>query len=433
MRPIDVLPLKEENKIYKLPHRKQHDPSSPHTVHCYIDKPVCDFAEIMDCVGFKLRYVKSGAYGHTFHASSLDGKTQVAIKIVPYCKGKRSLDDIDDPKNPVNVEILMLRLLSQYVTNERCPHIVAPIITFNTPIHSFIDYISNNNFHYFDKNAKVSKPLSEQSSYKEFLLKQKKGYYHDTLSVLISEWADRGDFLEYLQANYLEFTETTWKVLFFQIVAMLACIQQNFPNFKHNDLKANNILIKSNHASNRFKCYKYCIYNRYYLIPNIGISIKFWDFDFSSIESVIDNAKLEFKWAKDLGISSVANRYADLHYFFNSLIHFFDPLKKKNDSIPESVFAFINRIIPSDKVLRCRTKEEVHESNKKVIEEVPRTWFDHASQKWITTIQKKEVVKKVKEVRKKPTFRMESLTLEYMSPEMLLKTDEFFQEFRVKQ
>lgn len=426
MLPIDPLPLKEEKNVYKLPHRKPaHDASTPHNIHCYIHKPMRDFKDLMEYVGFSLRYVKSGANGHTFYASCADG-TKCAIKIVPYSKSKKS--DIDDPTNPVNVEILMLRLLSQYITNERCPHVIAPIITFNTPITSFIDYISSNNIHYYNKFSREVKPLREQPSYMQFLKNYSNNYYHDTLSVLVSEWADKGDFLDYLKENYLSFTETTWKVLFFQIVVMLACIHQNFPDFKHNDLKANNILVTSNKSP--YKSYKYLIHDKYYLIPNIGCTIKFWDFDFSSITSVIDNKKLEYSWAADLNITPTRCRYYDLHYFFNSLPHFFTPLKEKTDEIPDSVYAFISRVVPPGKMLPCKVKKEVVQRQKPVIKEYPISKLDPTTGKFITVVQKKQVMKTVTETKSKPTYRL-SARVEFTYPQFLLMNDEFFAEFRV--
>ena len=38
-------------------------------------------------------------------------------------------------KRPENAELLMLRLLSQFVKNKQTPHIVLPITTFNTSIN----------------------------------------------------------------------------------------------------------------------------------------------------------------------------------------------------------------------------------------------------------------------------------------------------------
>ena len=57
-----------------------------------------------------------------------------------------------------------------------------------------------------------------------------------------------------------------------------------------------------------------------FCVPCIGIFIKLWDFDFANINDVIDNIKVNSKWANDVNISNIKNHYYDIHYFFNTLI-----------------------------------------------------------------------------------------------------------------
>src|SRR5205807_1708895 len=111
------------------------------------------------------------------------------------------------------------------------PHIVLPIGTFYTNITTFINLINEN---IVDKESK---------RYLEFVERYKKKEYYDTVSILISEWANKGDLLDFIKKNYKEFTLLHWKSFFFQIISVLAVIQSKFPSFRHNDLKANNILI----------------------------------------------------------------------------------------------------------------------------------------------------------------------------------------------
>ena len=54
-----------------------------------------------------------------------------------------------------------------------------------------------------------------------------------------------GDLLEYIRNKHSEINFKFWKVIFFQILSTLAVIQAKFPEFRHNDLKANNILFLS--------------------------------------------------------------------------------------------------------------------------------------------------------------------------------------------
>ena len=50
--------------------------------------------------------------------------------------------------------------------------------------------------------------------------------------------------LEYIRKNKDTLTVKEWRVIFFQILSALSVIQNKYPGFRHNDLKANNILIQ---------------------------------------------------------------------------------------------------------------------------------------------------------------------------------------------
>ena len=68
--------------------------------------------------------------------------------------------------------------------------------------------------------------------------------FFDTAVILISEWANGGDLLDFLRRNYKKLDLLHWKVIIFQILFTLAVIQKKYPGFRHNDLKANNILLQ---------------------------------------------------------------------------------------------------------------------------------------------------------------------------------------------
>jgi hypothetical protein len=165
------------------------------------------------------------------------------------------------------------------------------------------------------------------------------------VSVLISEWANRGDFLDFIRKNYKQFTPTHWKVFCFQIISVLAVIQSKYPAFRHNDLKANNLLVhKITKQSERFT---YRVVRCVYKVPNVGYHLKMWDFDFACIPGIVDNKKVEAEWTRDINVTPKQNRYYDLHYFFNTLI------KKGfcqeiiySQYCPDELREFINRIVP---------------------------------------------------------------------------------------
>jgi len=332
LEPIIMIDFDHCNTEYIEKSRDEYD------IRNIIFKKVLDFNKIISEIGGKLEYIKSGTTGHTFKGTSFidtNDKNKIlnyAVKIVAYPK-RENYGDVNDVERPENAELIMLRTLSYFVCNQQTPHIVLPIATFNTEIKPFINLIK--------ENAKGNK------KFEEFMKKYKNGDYYDKISVLISEWANGGDLLDYVRANYKTMTLKEWRVIFFQILSSLAVIHKKYPSFRHNDMKANNILLQvSDNKSNQTK-YRYKVNGMEYMVPNIGIQIKLWDFDFACIPGMVDNAKVDADWTKKINIKSQMNRYYDIHYFFNTLTkkgfvdHFWD-----SPQIPKKVKEFIRRVVP---------------------------------------------------------------------------------------
>lgn len=334
------------------------------------------FSDIITQIGGKLKYIKSGTTGHTFKGEILDnyGSFEYGVKVVAYPKKER-YGDFTDIRRPENAEIMMIKLLSYFVVKKQTPHIVLPIGTFDTKINTFVNLINENIID------------GENSKYNSFIRKHNEGLYHDKVSILISEWANRGDLLDFIRKNYKYFTSLHWKVIFFQILSVLAVIQSKYPAFRHNDLKANNILVHK--ILKRGERFTYKVARLTYKVPNIGYHIKLWDFDFACIAGVVDNKKVESKWAREeINVTPEQNRYYDVHYFFNTLI------KKgfcgeiiASDHVPSEVREFIGRIVPK-KYQRMNT-EFVNKKNARIM-----------------------------------------INDEYITPNEILKNDPYFAEFR---
>ena len=217
--------------------------------------------------------------------------------------------------------------------NNQTPHLVLPIGTFNTSIKPFLS---------LGKNGIV-----DNKKYSQFIKRYRKGDLHQEVSVLISEWADGGDLLEYIRKNHKSMTLKEWRVIIFQIFSALAVIQTKYPGFRHNDLKANNILIQKIESRNKNNKFKYKINGRIYILPNIGIQIKLWDFDFACIAGTVENTKVDAEWTDRINVNSQKNRYYDIHYFFNTLTRkgFFPEFWDSPD-ISKQVKDFVRRIVP---------------------------------------------------------------------------------------
>jgi serine/threonine protein kinase len=231
----------------------------------------------------------------------------------------------------------MIKALSYFVVNRHTPHIVLPIATFNTNIAPFI-------------NLTTSGTIVNNKKYEQFVSKYKKGEYYDYVSILISEWANGGDLLDYIRNNYKNLKTKHWKVIFFQVLSTLAVIHEKYPEFRHNDLKANNILvhyIELDPETKHLNKYKYKINEHEFIVPNLGFQLKIWDFDFASIPGIVDNAKVCAKWTQQINVTPKGNRYYDIHYLCNTLIRKeFFPNYNDDGAVPNDVKEFISRVVP---------------------------------------------------------------------------------------
>jgi serine/threonine protein kinase len=309
-------------------------PSNTEDIRELLPKKYIDFTKAISELGGKLLYIKSGSTGHTFKGvhppPNEENREPYAVKIVAYPK-KENYGDMYNIKRPENAELLMIRLLSYFVINNQSPHIVLPITTFNTSIKPFLSLTKNN--------------VVNNKKFEQFIEKYEKGEYYMNVSILVSEWANGGDLLDYLRKNFKLLKTKEWKVIFFQILSVLAIIHKRYPAFRHNDMKANNILIHNVDINK--KKYMYEINKQKYIIPNIGFQIKLWDFDFACIPGIVDNSKVDADWTTKINIVPEQNRYYDIHYFFNTLTRKgFLPEFWTAEEVPESVKEFVRRVVP---------------------------------------------------------------------------------------
>lgn len=337
-----------------------------------LDKRKIDLMKLLLKLGAKLDYIGSGATGHTFRGDIIhDNKViyEFAMKVAAYPK-RENYGDITNISRPENAEIMMLRTLSYFVVNNQTPHLILPIITFYSDIKFFL---------LLAKHGYIKHDLQK---YEDFVKRHKDGKYENTVSILMSEWANRGDFLEYIRLRYKNFKLIHWKVFFFQILSVLAVIQSKYPTFRHNDMKANNILVQKLRKQHAPWSYRVC--NKTYIVPNIGYQIKLWDFDFACIKGIVDNAKVNEDWTKEINITSNKNQYYDTHYFFNTLLKFLPELTTDKKHVPQEVPEFISRIVPK----QYRVGAFVNKKGRILVDN------------------------------------------EYTTPQKILETDEFFNEFR---
>jgi hypothetical protein len=311
-------------------------PSNTEDIRELLPKKYIDFGKAINELGGKLLYIKSGSTGHTFKGvhppPNENNKQPYAVKIVAYPK-KENYGDMYNVKRPENTELLMIRLLSYFVINKQSPHIVLPITTFNTSIKPFLSLTKSN--------------IVNNKKFEQFVEKYDKGEYYQNVSILVSEWANGGDLLDHIRKNYKSMKVKHWRTILYQILSVLAIIHTKYPSFRHNDMKANNILIHNIDIDDQNKKYLYKINNQTYIVPNIGFQVKLWDFDFACIPGIVDNSKVEAEWTNKINVKPEQNRYYDIHYFLNTLTRKgFFPEFWTADEIPEKVRDFVRRVVP---------------------------------------------------------------------------------------
>ena len=314
---------------------KEHKSLDSRTV---LGKKTINFYNVINRLNSKLIYIKSGAYGNTFKGIVTDDNDEevmsFAVKIVAYPK-KDGYGSMYNVTRPENAEICMLKLLSYFVIKNQSPHLILPICTFNTSIKPFLT---------LQDDEIVAQ---DNQKYTDFIKNYNEGAYYETVSVIISEWANRGDLSMFLKKHYKKLELIHWQCIFFQIISTLAIIQSKYPSFRHNDLKANNILISKTDVCNKKLLYK--VNKKEYILPSIGYCTYLWDFDFACIPGVVENSKVYQDWTKKINITSKKNQYYDIHYFFCTLIFKgFLPELMSDSIVPSEVRKFINYIIPEE-------------------------------------------------------------------------------------
>lgn len=302
-----------------------------------LKKRIMNVKDLFTSMNVKLRYLKSGTTGHTFKATSkINEGVSFAVKVCAYPKD--DYGTMNHPFRPENAELRMLKLLSYFVVKKFTPHFVLPIGTFNTCITNFIRV---------PKNI-INLDDEKNEMYKKFIERYYDGEFESIVSVLISEWCNGGDLLDYIRKNHNKMLLKHWIVIIFQILFTLALIHQKYPAFRHNDMKANNILVQltTTREEQSTSRYSYLMNKTRFVVPNINLQIKIWDFDFACIDGIIENNKVNADWTKKINITKKENKYYDMHYFFNTLTskRFFPQFY--DGGAPREIVEFVHRIIP---------------------------------------------------------------------------------------
>jgi len=151
-----------------------------------------------------------------------------------------------------------------------------------------------------------------------------------------------GNLKNYIQ-NVGDINENNIDVFFrsivFQVAFALQTIYEVYPNFRHNDLSLNNILVE--HEYNQCKTTQYVWNNIIFEIPNVGCKIRICDFGLSCINGIVDNYELIRLRMSHLALSIgyEKNQKADLFRFVSAFYHlFWDFLDDETNNVLSNLF-----------------------------------------------------------------------------------------------
>lgn len=272
-----------------------------------------DIRTLFKLLGIKLAYRRSGETSHVFKTIDKNKNTKFAVKIKPYEKNSKC--PVTNTSKSLNISGF------KYI-----PHIMLPISTFRSDITNFTNIAS-----------KIINLDDEKNiTYKHFIERFNNNEFENNVSVSVYEWCDMGALLNYIKINYTKLTLRWWTSILFQLFYTLAIIHTKYPSFRHDDLKLNNILLKTTNLSKDTKTfYKYKIGNKSFVIPTIGLQIRLNGFALY----------LPVEQKESLSGSDTNNKYCNIHNFFTELIKNFPEFYSQN-SVPKEIVEFVDRVIP---------------------------------------------------------------------------------------
>lgn len=160
----------------------------------------------------------------------------------------------------------------------------------------------------------------------------------DVAHLHIVQFCNEGTLLDLVSDT--ELTSTEVKVMLFEIFFTLAVITERYPNFRHSDLHADNILIDG-YASRTNGCNLYAFGGVDHYLPDTGIMTKLWDYEFATFgdPDMITNTCIHR--GLEMGISNNYNSaFFDVHPILNNIISSFA------DDVPADIVEWAESIVP---------------------------------------------------------------------------------------
>jgi len=242
----------------------------------------------------------------------------------------------DDKFHPTNLEIIVGKELSTFVQKGYTPNINMILESTKCNLEDLKKL----------RGVKSSEWLKENQA----LLNSGNIYPHINIYFMEIGTMDLKTFIKTrCEKKNIGFTEIL-EVLF-QIFHTLSVIQYMIPEYRHNDLKQNNLIVRINGNNINRDFNQFSIVNKYknasksFYIPHRGYVVKIIDFDFSNSRKYKNRKLRNYKNTnfRYLGYSPLENPVFDVHF----LLNFFYGSNQIMESLPEFK-AFIKKVLPHD-------------------------------------------------------------------------------------
>ena len=270
----------------------------------------CDSIESMLSVSQTesfLRELGGGQFGLAFKGCFDAPTCENAISIKYINIATKYSDDYNDENNPSNIEVIVGKALRKLVYNHMTPHI-------NFTIFSLICNHSD-----ISKNATF-----RQHKAHEWLINSRNKLNNNEifshLNITFNELASM-DLKQFISNKKSKLKDKDHLIILFQFCYTLSCIQYYFKNFKHNDIKPNNLLVKliDNPDTNNYLEYK--ILGETFYIPQTKYIIKLHDFDYVYSDTFQNKKITHSVNLYKKGYNSETNSLFDLHSYINFYYH----------------------------------------------------------------------------------------------------------------
>lgn len=292
-----------------------------------------------------LTYITTTPFKHYFEGelNIENPKIKYILKVLPYSKSSFSNDNIFDSNRPENSEIVMHKLISDFLLSNNIPYIIIPYISFVTNIYPFVD-------------PEINSIVDYNQKYMQFISKYHCDRYHDKVKLLFMEHGI--DMKSYLIKNKSNFNLSDWKTMLFQIIITLSFIQEKYPSFKHNNLALNSIYV----TNKKNESYNITFNQKIYTIPEKNYNFCLNNFSLSTIDGLVLNSRLNNNFLTQIGINNKINKYYDIHYLLSNILYI---CNENNIILPDEIDEFIDRNIPDkyqpniNKYTRIIVEEEI--------------------------------------------------------------------------